>query len=500
MELTLEMLTDHLQKHGIDVHLVQRRLKKRAFRDVRRAPAGGEGPWEEGFLYCGAAAPPAGAPAFFLLPAAAGQGFAGDALVCGADAETLFALAQDCFLAYREWMARLGACVLGGGTLKELIALARPVFQNPISVDDPGFRLLAYSEGYDRELGDEESLFVAENGYHSPRYVERMVDDPVFLHNLEHGTGPFLYHYDFLQHSSIYCPLRGRDGLVGFLTIVGRQDNFTPGMVDAAALFAGMLGAVLSRPAAPLRPDDTILLEALRGRPVEQKLLDVCLEKLPPDGGAGYSVVRLEFCATQEKNRFLLARVEELLAGHLPQSKVLQDGGGLTVLVSEKRAPAKELSAFLSGLALANHFRAGFSLPFADFTLLHTAYAQARAAIQWGARLQKGQAVFKYGGVLFYDILSRCLTEAERKSLCAPALETLRLHDAQRGTELSRTLRVWLQAGGQSSAAAAALHLHKNSLYYRVAQISELTGLDLKDFAVCERLRLSLYLEDLARL
>ena len=50
MELTLEMLTDHLQKHGIDVHLVQRRLKKRAFRDVRRAPAGGEGPWEEGFL------------------------------------------------------------------------------------------------------------------------------------------------------------------------------------------------------------------------------------------------------------------------------------------------------------------------------------------------------------------------------------------------------------------------------------------------------------------
>ena len=70
----------------------------------------------------------------------------------------------------------------------------------------------------------------------------------------------------------------------------------------------------------------------------------------------------------------------------------------------------------------------------------------------------------------------------------------------RRGTELSRTLRVWLQAGGQSSAAAAALHLHKNSLYYRVAQISELTGLDLKDFAVCERLRLSLYLEDLARL
>ena len=32
--------------------------------------------------------------------------------MCGADAETLFALAQDCFLAYREWMARLGACVL----------------------------------------------------------------------------------------------------------------------------------------------------------------------------------------------------------------------------------------------------------------------------------------------------------------------------------------------------------------------------------------------------
>ena len=45
---------------------------------------------------------------------------------------------------------------------------------------------------------------------------------------------------------------------------------------------------------------------------------------------------------------------------------------------------------------------------------------------------------------------------------------------------------------------AAALHLHRTSLYYRLGQIRTLTGLDLDDGRTRFQLQLGLYLEDLA--
>lgn len=51
-------------------------------------------------------------------------------------------------------------------------------------------------------------------------------------------------------------------------------------------------------------------------------------------------------------------------------------------------------------------------------------------------------------------------------------------HDAQRSTELVTTLRAWLDAGGSTSAAARALHVHPHTVGYRLRRVAELTGLD----------------------
>lgn len=51
-------------------------------------------------------------------------------------------------------------------------------------------------------------------------------------------------------------------------------------------------------------------------------------------------------------------------------------------------------------------------------------------------------------------------------------------HDVQRSTELVATLRAWLDAGGSTSAAARALHVHPHTVGYRLRRVAELTGLD----------------------
>ncbi|MEU1125878.1 helix-turn-helix domain-containing protein, partial [Streptomyces sp. NPDC005899] len=47
--------------------------------------------------------------------------------------------------------------------------------------------------------------------------------------------------------------------------------------------------------------------------------------------------------------------------------------------------------------------------------------------------------------------------------------------------ELARTAEVFLDRAGQASRTAAELGIHRQTLYYRLARIQQLTGLDLND-------------------
>jgi DNA-binding PucR family transcriptional regulator len=60
-------------------------------------------------------------------------------------------------------------------------------------------------------------------------------------------------------------------------------------------------------------------------------------------------------------------------------------------------------------------------------------------------------------------------------------LEPLAAHDAERGSDLVRTLTVFFDCGENTSEAADRLFLHRNSVTYRLARIEKLTGVHLKD-------------------
>lgn len=71
-------------------------------------------------------------------------------------------------------------------------------------------------------------------------------------------------------------------------------------------------------------------------------------------------------------------------------------------------------------------------------------------------------------------------------------LDILRDHDSERGTGYLRTLTEWLDHPGEPSRAARALHVHPNTLRYRMGRVVALTGLDLTDPQVRLAVRLQL--------
>ncbi|MFH9350252.1 PucR family transcriptional regulator [Kitasatospora sp. NPDC017646] len=67
----------------------------------------------------------------------------------------------------------------------------------------------------------------------------------------------------------------------------------------------------------------------------------------------------------------------------------------------------------------------------------------------------------------------------ERGGLRDPRLTALTEYDRRHGTRLAESVLAWLDALGEVRTAADALHIHPNTLRYRVRRAEQLTGIDL---------------------
>ena len=124
------------------------------------------------------------------------------------------------------------------------------------------------------------------------------------------------------------------------------------------------------------------------------------------------------------------------------------------------------------------------------------ALAQARQAREVAALLGGGVRVVDAAGLGSVELLLATAPaearQAFRDSLLSPLLD----YDADHGTELVRSLRVFLDCSGSWTKAAEAMFVHVNSLRYRMRRVEELTGRDLGSLADQAALLLALRLAD----
>lgn len=96
-----------------------------------------------------------------------------------------------------------------------------------------------------------------------------------------------------------------------------------------------------------------------------------------------------------------------------------------------------------------------------------------------------GQGFPPEGPLLDWDELGvyRLLVQLPLDALPAGAIppQVVALLDTEGGRELVRTVEAYLDRAGDARSTAAALTVHRTSLYYRLSRFTELTGLDLAD-------------------
>ena len=159
-------------------------------------------------------------------------------------------------------------------------------------------------------------------------------------------------------------------------------------------------------------------------------------------------------------------------------------GQDLVILVNEQDVGKLVRDPLLTGLM--PRIRICLSQPFDDIYMIRQYYLQAVNLYSLSDGAPSVCFAEDYGLRYILNTL-----RGQSFKMTHPALETLKQHDQEKGSELYVTLRTYLQNERSTLKTASALHIHKNTLLYRIRQIEEMLDLDLGSYEVRLYLQLS---------
>jgi len=163
-----------------------------------------------------------------------------------------------------------------------------------------------------------------------------------------------------------------------------------------------------------------------------------------------------------------------------PQADVDRQPDGLRALLDKLQLRLVDVAGGPVRLALGGHERAALCWP------------SARATLQAGRRHRPQDVVLCYDELTLPVLLSG-LGEGWRAEELQRPLRRMAEHD--REGQLRRTLATWFAHDMKAVPSAAALHVHRNTLDYRLRKVGELTGLDLSRLGDCLLLFIGLELD-----
>jgi len=209
-----------------------------------------------------------------------------------------------------------------------------------------------------------------------------------------------------------------------------------------------------------------------QGPAIAQRMRGLGLE---PDGG----LVAI-MCDRPEADDWLGRFEDALRRSGLRAVATVRAGRLVAVAEWDPRAPTDALSAELAD-AMGRESAVGIGAAVAHCALLDVSVGDARRACRL-ARLRQDDR----RSATERDLTSHTGLLAQQdpdvlEHFCCELLDPLAEQDTARGSELLPTLTAFLSSGGRWAATAAQLHVHVNTLRYRLDRVETLTGRELED-------------------
>ncbi|MGD6756168.1 PucR family transcriptional regulator [Streptomyces sp. BH105] len=263
-----------------------------------------------------------------------------------------------------------------------------------------------------------------------------------------------------------------------YLASFGDYRDWAPGVADAAWEVCALLALDGAAAQERRRVEARFLREAVdllaAGR---EEAAAARLTSLGLDLGAPLSAVYVRTTGSPYGAE-LAATVLEDVAERLPGSSVpipAEDGAYL-MLVPEGDHDTSGAAERLAPLLADGHAAIGTGEPATGTTGLRRSLDEARNALRVAALETGTVRTAGTGSLSSYQLLLAAVPDDVRRFYRDRLIGVVESYDAAHGSELVATLSAFLDASGSWQRCAEQLHIHVNTLRYRLQRVEQLTG------------------------
>jgi len=312
--------------------------------------------------------------------------------------------------------------------------------------------------------------------------------------------------------AGITAPLIHERQLLGYVSILSAGD--APDRFDlltlehSAPVFVREMvhqqSTTLSHESAPLVRD--WLSDWLHGTGSDDALLALRAEKESYQVDAWHAVVLFHWLPSNERaaGTFSPERMVSLIQAEIRQRRIQAPVGQYVdraVMLFPLDEPQQTqrlkqivdlLHETLTSTVPDGEIIAGVGRPVKGLTALRESFQEAERALTLSEQLWNESQVAFFGDLSLYELLLGVSDPGTLSSFCDHWLSPLSKYDERHQTDLLPTLSAYFANNGNMARTAHVLNIHRNTLVYRMARITEIIQLDMDDSNVRLNLHLAL--------
>ncbi len=394
----------------------------------------------------------------------------------------------------KEFMEALYQSVLRDDDIQKICNLAKEFLQNPIVVMDNSLKHIAESTE-NIIINDPIWIDQRKNGsYLSPDYVQVLAEQAGYKKD-HYSTAPILLPKGKLKYRRIISHIFLKQQPIGTIVIFEMERKFK----EEDMKLAQMLSEVLTL---KMKNDEFLLYS--KGVVYEHLFQDLLEGTIT--SSVLYERIKSNHLTIEEDIYVLAVDISEfdrtyktlqyfrnVMDEIIEKGKSILFNNYIVIIVMCKegiylsRQEISKMNAFCKEKKLS----AGISRCFHDISLLKTHVEQAITALNLNRRINKEYRLASYVEFTTEHMITIVSERTELMQFCEEGLLKLLKYDATNHTNFSECLHKFLLQERNLAHTALALHMHRNTLIYRVNKIQEIMNHDLDDSDYRFRLLLS---------
>lgn len=367
--------------------------------------------------------------------------------------------------------------------MSDIAKAAYDTLRMPIVVTDASFVVLAKFPV--ESVGDEQWDANKVNSQIEPRFVKTFSDDGHFMHHAQ-ADRPILIDWGhYARAPRLTAVVRSNGEILGYcsaLTTGFKVEEWHFELIEVVAeAFAILMDADVGVHASESSISSAVLYAMLNG--TDDALED--FEQLIDSRHKAFPGPYVLICGrtkdsynTPLESYFAQATAQDFE----PSIQTVLDGL-LYILVADVGADYREKTNFhfaVQNLKLRGVI-CGISRRFDELADIGDYKWQAERALAVGSSLRPDKYNYHYGDYGADIVLDALVSAVPSSAFEHPALEKLKQVDAENKTDYYKTAKAYVDSRYDKKQTAELLHIHRNTLLYRLDRIAELVGFDLSD-------------------